>query len=114
MLHAVVPLAVAVTFFRRRWRSPYLWMLAGWPIASTTYGPIRSMCLVAAALAFILHRPPAILFYASLLMPRRSGGDGPDGSHRPDALDCVWMHIGEGAIRSGNQSGACAGSGQYR
>ena len=30
LLHALVPLAIARTWFRARWRSAWLWLLAGW------------------------------------------------------------------------------------
>ena len=46
-----------------------------------------------------LHRPPAILLYALLLMPRRTRlvAMGLMPHIGLDALDCVWMHVDEGS-----------------
>lgn len=94
LLHALVPLAIARAFFGARWRRAWLWMLAGWLIdidhlwADPIYAPDR--CSIG---FHPLHRTPAIVFYALLLLPRRT---------RPlaigllvhialDAVDCAWM-----------------------
>ncbi len=94
LLHASVPLAFALFFFRDRWRVAGLWMLAGWLIdvdhlwAEPMY--MANRCSIG---FHLLHRLPAIGFYVLLLLPRRT---------RPlaigllihiglDALDCAWM-----------------------
>jgi hypothetical protein len=95
LLHALVPLAIALALFRKRWRSAYLWMLAGWLIdvdhlwADPVYVPDR--CSIG---FHLLHRPPAIVLYALLLVPRRTRllAIGLLTHIGLDALDCAWMH----------------------
>lgn len=71
LLHALVPLAVAVVFFRPRWRPVLLLLLAGWLIdvdhllASPLYAPNR--CSIG---FHPLHTAPAIALYVGLLLPR--------------------------------------------
>ena len=46
-LHVLLPLAVALAFFRKRWRRAFLWMMAGMLIdldhllATPIYDPLR-------------------------------------------------------------------------
>lgn len=94
VLHAVVPTAVVLVWYRDRWLSAWLWMMAGWLIdldhllADPMYAPGR--CSIG---FHPLHTTPAIMVYALLLVPRHT---------RPlavgllihiglDALDCVMM-----------------------
>lgn len=73
LLHAVVPLAVALAWFRERWWQAWLWMLAGWLIdvdhllADPVYAPGR--CSIG---FHPLHTAPAIGIYALLCVPRRT------------------------------------------
>ena len=93
-LHALVPLAIARAFFRERWRSAWLWMLAGWLIdidhlwADPIYDPGR--CSIG---FHPLHRTPAIVVYALLLLPRRTRllAIGLLVHIGLDTLDCAWM-----------------------
>lgn len=95
ILHALAPLAIAVIFFRSRWRSAWLWMLAGWLIdidhlwADPIY--VADRCSIG---FHLLHRPPAIALYALLLLPRRTRllAIGLLVHIGLDAADCVWMH----------------------
>lgn len=97
ILHALVPLAIARIFFRARWRSAWLWMLAGWLIdldhlwADPIYVPDR--CSIG---FHALHRAPAIAVYVLLLLPRRTRllAIGLLTHIGLDALDCAWMHDG--------------------
>lgn len=94
LLHALVPLAIARVFFRARWRSAWAWMLAGWLIdidhlwADPIYVPDR--CSIG---FHPLHRTPAIVFYALLLLPRRTRllAIGLLVHIGLDGLDCAWM-----------------------
>jgi hypothetical protein len=94
LLHALVPLAIALAFFRERWRSAWLWMLAGWLIdvdhllADPVYAPGR--CSIG---FHPLHRAPAIALYVLLLLPRRTRllAIGLLVHIGLDALDCAWM-----------------------
>lgn len=73
LLHALVPLAIARVFFRDRWRSAWLWMLAGWLIdidhllADPIYAPNR--CSIG---FHPLHTWPAIAIYMLMLLPKRT------------------------------------------
>lgn len=94
VLHALVPLAIARVFFRDRWRRAWLWMLAGWLIdidhllADPIYAPGR--CSIG---FHPLHRTPAIVVYALLLLPRRTRllAIGLLVHIGLDALDCALM-----------------------
>ena len=94
VLHALVPLAIALVFFRPRWRQAWLWMLAGWLIdidhlwADPIYVPDR--CSIG---FHPLHRAPAIAVYALLLLPRRTRllAIGLLVHIGLDGLDCAWM-----------------------
>jgi hypothetical protein len=72
LLHALVPLAIALVFDRRNWRRAWLWMLAGWLIdidhllADPVYAPGR--CSIG---FHPLHTTPAVVLYALMLLPRR-------------------------------------------
>ena len=71
LLHAAVPLAVAVLFFRAQWQRAFVLMLAGWVIdvdhllADPVYAPNR--CSIG---FHPLHTWPAIALYAALLLPK--------------------------------------------
>lgn len=94
LLHVLVPLAVALAFYRQRWFSAWLWMMAGWLIdidhlwADPVYVPDR--CSIG---FHPLHRLPAIAVYCLLLLPRRTRllGIGLLIHIGLDSLDCVWM-----------------------
>jgi len=94
VLHALVPLAIALVFFRPRWRQAWLWMLAGWLIdidhlwADPIYVPDR--CSIG---FHPLHRAPAIAVYALLLLPRRTRllAIGLLVHIGLDGLDCAWI-----------------------
>ena len=96
LLHALVPLACARLFFRERWLRAWLWMLAGWMIdidhlvADPIYAPDR--CSIG---FHPLHRLPAILAYALLLLPRRTRllAIGLLIHIGLDGLDCLRMHL---------------------
>lgn len=94
LLHAMVPLGLALLFFRDRWRSAWLWMLAGWLIdidhlwAEPMY--VADRCSIG---FHPLHRLPAIAAYALLLLPQRTRllAIGLLVHIGLDALDCAWM-----------------------
>ena len=93
-LHALVPLAVALVFFRPHWRRAWLWMLAGWLIdvdhllADPIYVPDR--CSIG---FHPLHRAPAVAAYVLMLLPRRTRllAIGLLIHIGLDAADCAWM-----------------------
>lgn len=64
-LHIIVPLTIAVVFWRSTWRDTWLWLLLGWSIdidhllASPIYDPDR--CSIG---FHPLHSAPAMLVYA--------------------------------------------------
>lgn len=94
VLHALVPLAIALVFHRKRWFRAWLWMLAGWLIdvdhllADPIYAPDR--CSIG---FHPLHRAPAIALYVVLLLPKRTRllAIGLLVHIGLDALDCAWM-----------------------
>lgn len=94
VLHALVPLLIALAFFREQWRRAWMWMLAGWMIdvdhlwADPIYVPDR--CSIG---YHFLHRPAAIAGYALLLLPRstRLLAIGLLTHIVLDAMDCAWM-----------------------
>ena len=96
LLHALVPLAIALMFFRPQWRRAWLWMMAGCLIdidhlwADPLYDPGR--CSIG---FHPLHRVPAIVFYVLLLLPRRTRllAIGLLVHIGLDALDCAWMRL---------------------
>ena len=96
LLHALVPLAIALVFFRPQWKRAWLWMLAGWLIdidhlwADPLYDPSR--CSIG---FHPLHRMPAIVVYVLLLLPRRTRllAIGLLVHMILDALDCAWMRF---------------------
>lgn len=91
-LHLIVPLAVALLFFRARWGSAWMWMLAGWLIdadhllADPVYAPDR--CSIG---FHPLHTAPAIAVYGamSLIPQTRLLGIGLGIHIGLDAADCV-------------------------
>src|SRR5690606_10897051 len=94
LLHALVPLAIALAWFQERWWQAWLWMLAGWLIdvdhllADPVYAPGRS------SIGFHpLHTAPAIGIYALLCVPRRSRllGIGLVIHIVLDWIDCLMM-----------------------
>jgi hypothetical protein len=96
LLHAVVPLAVALIWFRSHWRRAWLWMLAGWLIdidhlwADPIYVPDRC------SLGFHpLHTAPAALVYGLLTAwPRtRLLGLGLLIHLGLDGIDCLLMRL---------------------
>lgn len=97
LLHALVPLAIAVTCFRARWRSAYAWMLVGWLIdidhllAEPIY--MADRCSIG---FHPLHRAPAIAFYVVLLLPPRTRvlAIGLLVHIGLDATDCAWIQAG--------------------
>ncbi len=99
--HVLLPLAVAVTFFRKRWRSAFLWMMAAMAIdldhllATPIYDPLR--CSIG---FHPLHKVPAMVLYLALLaIPRtRLLGIGLVIHIGLDAMDC---RINTGAWISG-------------
>lgn len=94
LLHAVVPLAIALVWYRKHWWHAWLWLLAGWLIdldhllADPVYAPAR--CSIG---FHPLHTAPAILLYALLcLHPRtRLLGMGLVVHIVLDAVDCLLM-----------------------
>ena len=92
-LHLTVPALVAMVFYRKRWLSAWLWLLAGWVIdldhllADPIYAPGR--CSIG---FHPLHSMPAIAIYGLLVVPRRSRlfGLGLLIHIGLDALDC-WL-----------------------
>lgn len=95
VLHAAVPLAVALLFFRKRWRRAFLIMIATMIVdadhllASPLYDPSR--CSIG---FHPLHTWPAIAVYAALLIPTRTRviAIGLLIHMALDTMDCVWMH----------------------
>lgn len=100
LLHAAVPLAVALVFHRAHWRSAWLGLLAGWLIdvdhlvADPIYAPGR--CSIG---FHPLHRAPAAALYLALLLPRRTRllATGLLIHLGLDAIDCAWMAHEAGA-----------------
>ena len=94
LLHAAVPLAIALIGYRQRWGRAWLWLLAGWLIdidhllADPVYAPGR--CSIG---FHPLHTAPAISVYALLcLHPRtRLFGIGLLVHIVLDATDCLLM-----------------------
>lgn len=94
LLHALVPLAIALAWFRKRWWQAWLWMLAGWLIdvdhllADPVYAPGR--CSIG---FHPLHTAPAIGIYALLCVPRRTRllGIGLVIHIVLDWIDCLMM-----------------------
>ena len=95
LLHFIVPLAVALTFFRARWQRAALIMIATMIVdldhllATPIYDPSRC------SLGFHpLHTWPAIIVYAALAIPARTRliGIGLLIHMALDGVDCVWMH----------------------
>lgn len=97
LLHFVVPLGVALMFFRARWRSATLIMIATMLVdldhllATPLYDPNR--CSIG---FHPLHTWPAMLVYLGLLIPKRTRviGLGFAIHMALDGIDCVWMHAG--------------------
>ena len=94
-LHVIVPGLVAVIWYRERWFSAWLWLLAGWQIdldhllADPVYSPGRC------SLGFHpLHTAPAVLVYGLLTVPKRTRllGLGLMIHIALDAIDCWMMH----------------------
>ena len=96
LLHVLVPLVVARLVWPKDWKRSALWMLAAWAIdldhllADPVYAPGR--CSIG---FHPLHRTPAIVFYALLLLPRRTRllAIGLLVHMGLDALDCAWMRF---------------------
>jgi hypothetical protein len=94
VLHAVVPLAIALAFYRDRWHRAWLIMLAAMIIdidhlvADPIYDPGR--CSIG---YHPLHTAPAIVVYAALLIPGRTRlvAVGLVVHVALDALDCLLM-----------------------
>ena len=94
VLHALVPAAVALVWWRRQWLRAWLWMLAGWLIdidhllADPIYAPGR--CSIG---FHPLHTQPAIVGYALRALYPRTGwlGVGLLIHIALDALDCALM-----------------------
>ena len=96
-LHFVVPLAVALAFFRARWRSAFLIMIATMLVdldhllATPLYDPNR--CSIG---FHPLHTWPAMIVYVGLLVPKRTRliGLGLAIHMALDGIDCIGMHAG--------------------
>lgn len=94
VLHAAVPAAVALGWYRDRWLRAWLWMMAGWLIdldhllADPVYSPGR--CSIG---FHPLHTGSAIVAYALLTVPCRTRllGVGLLIHIGLDALDCLLM-----------------------
>lgn len=94
-LHFIVPLGVALVFFRARWRSAALIMIATMLVdldhllATPLYDPNR--CSIG---FHPMHTWPAMVVYAGLLIPKRTRliGLGLVIHMALDGIDCVWMH----------------------
>ena len=94
LLHAAVPMAIALVWYRDRWRQAWLWLLAGWLIdldhllADPVYAPGR--CSIG---FHPLHTSTAILVYALLCLHRRTRllGIGLLVHIVLDAIDCLLM-----------------------
>ena len=97
LLHVAVPLGIALAFFRARWRSAFLIMIATMLVdldhllATPLYDPNR--CSIG---FHPLHTWPAMLVYAGLLIPKRTQlvGLGLVIHMALDGLDCLRMHQG--------------------
>ena len=97
LLHVAVPLGIALAFFRARWRSAFLIMIATMLIdldhllTTPLYDPNR--CSIG---FHPLHTWPAMLVYAGLLIPKRTRliGLGLVIHMALDGVDCLWMHHG--------------------
>jgi len=95
-LHALVPLAIALVFYRTQWRRAWLWMLAGWLIdvdhllANPIYAPDR--CSIG---FHPLHTAPAAALYVLMLLPKRTRllAIGLLTHLALDGIDCAWMRI---------------------
>lgn len=96
LLHAVVPLAIALVFHRKKWKRAWLWMLAGWLIdvdhllADPIYQPDR--CSIG---FHPLHTAPAALAFVLMLLPKRTRlfAIGVLVHLGLDAVDCAWMTL---------------------
>ena len=94
LLHFIVPVAIAFTFFHARWRRAALIMIATMIVdadhllASPIYDPQR--CSIG---FHPLHTWPAVLLYAVLLLPARTRliGIGLLVHMGLDSIDCIWM-----------------------
>lgn len=94
VLHFAVPLAVALVFFRTRWRRAFLIMSATMIVdldhlfANPIYDPSR--CSIG---FHPLHTWPAIIVYGALCCHRRTRliGLGLLIHMALDATDCAWM-----------------------
>lgn len=92
VLHAAVPAAVALVWYRDRWLQAWCWLMAGWLIdldhllADPIYSPGR--CSIG---FHPLHSAPAILGYTLLTLPRRTRllGMGLLIHIGLDAFDCI-------------------------
>lgn len=94
VLHAIVPLVVALAWPGRRWAKTYALLLAGWLIdvdhllADPIYAPGR--CSIA---FHPLHGPWAIVVYVAMLVPKptRVFAVGLLIHIMLDGIDCVLM-----------------------
>jgi hypothetical protein len=94
LLHAFVPLSIALVWHREHWWRAWLWLLAGWLIdidhllADPIYAPAR--CSIG---FHPLHTAPATFAYALLCLPRRTRllGTGLLVHIGLDAIDCFLM-----------------------
>lgn len=94
VLHALVPLAIALVFHRKQWFRAWLWMLAGWVIdvdhllADPIYVPDR--CSIG---FHPLHTAPAAALYVAMLLPKRTRllAIGLLVHLGLDGLDCMLM-----------------------
>lgn len=95
LLHGLVPGAVAWLFFRARWRTAWLVMLATMLVdldhllAQPIFDPNR--CSIG---FHPLHTTPAIVIYAllAIVKPTRLIGVGLLIHMALDAVDCLFMH----------------------
>lgn len=94
LLHVTVPFAIAITFYRERWRAVWLIMLATMIVdldhlvADPVYDPGR--CSTG---YHPLHTAPAIAAYVALLIPRstRLPALGLVVHMALDGIDCLVM-----------------------
>jgi hypothetical protein len=94
LLHFVVPLGIALLFFRARWRMAALIMIATMLVdldhllADRLYDPDR--CSIG---FHPLHTWPALVVYVALMFPVRTRliGIGLVIHMALDAIDCGWM-----------------------
>lgn len=94
VLHVTVPLAIAITFYRERWRRAWLIMLVTMVVdldhlvADPIYDPGR--CSIG---YHPLHTAPAIAAYLALLIPRqtRLPALGLVVHMALDGIDCLVM-----------------------